>query len=211
MPTTTSPCGPYSFARPTIIGYSSRQGPHHVAQNVTISGLPWYRATMFLYPFRSSSGMLPDSSFDAAALAAAACGRTTLSAATSISPSAPNASKVRNATRIGLPPSIPCALFYRVNHRNRRQSTYPLLLVSHVEDVRLQPRFHAARAIRLQRTPFKSSRTRPHRDGRQLGQECVDRGRPRSRVEGDSLCTTVAEFKSQPGNGLVCAPRALFE
>jgi len=42
------PCGAYSFASSMIMGYSSRQGWHQVAQNVTSNPLPWYLATTFL-------------------------------------------------------------------------------------------------------------------------------------------------------------------
>src|ERR1700751_2067522 len=74
-PKIARPCGAYCFCSSTSNGNSSRQGSHHVAQNVTTSGLPRYFASTWLYPARSISGKsdaagLPDLG---AGLAAADC------------------------------------------------------------------------------------------------------------------------------------------
>src|SRR6516162_2947889 len=55
-PKMASPCGAYCFCSSTSSGNSSRHGSHHVAQNVTTSGLPRYFASTWLYPARSING-----------------------------------------------------------------------------------------------------------------------------------------------------------
>src|ERR1700687_3018183 len=67
-PTTFNPCGAYCFANSFSMGYSSRQGSHQVAQNVTSSGFPWYCTSNF----REACASMSSGSRSAAVLGA--CG-----------------------------------------------------------------------------------------------------------------------------------------
>src|SRR5215471_2676978 len=74
-PTTLSPRGAYCLASSFSMGYSSRQGSHHVAQKFTSSGFPRYCCTSFSYPLLSiSSG---------------SCGGATLGACGAATPAVP--------------------------------------------------------------------------------------------------------------------------